>query len=98
MGETLLARACRRRDLFQVQALLRDRADPNERDAQGETALLQAAAQGDLDVVALLLSHGALPQQRAPRERLAEVELQRLGMAMGARASPEAQPPGAEAL
>jgi len=74
--ESLLARACRRRDLFQVQALLRDKADPNLRDSCSETPLLQAAAQGDLDVVALLLSHGADPSLRAPTTRRAEADSQ----------------------
>jgi len=63
--ESLLARACRRRDLFQVQALLRDKADPNERSAAGETPLLEAANGGDVNVVALLLGHGADVATRA---------------------------------
>ena len=37
-------------NFLQVQALLRDKADPNLRDSCSETPLLQAAAQGDLDV------------------------------------------------
>ncbi|CAJ1406053.1 unnamed protein product [Effrenium voratum] len=74
--ESPLARACRRRDLFQVQALLRDKADPNAKDANSETPLLLAAAQGDLDVVALLLGHGAQPAQRAPQSRLPEADSQ----------------------
>ena len=39
--------------LTKVQALLRDKADPNLRDSCSETPLLQAAAQGDLDVSGL---------------------------------------------
>ena len=34
----------------EVQALLRDKADPNVKDCRSETPLLHAAAQGDLDV------------------------------------------------
>lgn len=63
--EPLLLRACRRRDLFQVQALLRDKADPDVRNSAGETPLLEAAAGGNLDVVALLLGFRADPSQRA---------------------------------
>ncbi|CAJ1452284.1 unnamed protein product [Effrenium voratum] len=59
-----------------VQALLRDKADPNAKDANSETPLLLAAAQGDLDVVALLLGHGAQPAQRAPQSRLPEADSQ----------------------
>lgn len=38
---------------LEVQALLRDKADPNVQDCRCETPLLQAAAQGDLDVGSL---------------------------------------------
>lgn len=62
--ESPLARACRRSDLFQVQALLRDKCDPNASNAVGETPLLEAAARGDLNVVALLLGHAGDPKRR----------------------------------
>merc|ERR1719510_1989078 len=64
--ESPLACAARRRDLFQVQALLRDRANVNERNIVGETPLLEVAASGDLNVVALLLGWRADPAERLP--------------------------------
>lgn len=66
ISEPPLERACRQRDLFQVQALLRDRADPNEASAVGEAPILAASAIGDLDVVALLLGHAADPSRAVP--------------------------------
>lgn len=68
--ESPLACATRRKDLFRVQALLRDKADPNVVNAVGETPLLEAAASGDINVVALLLGHAADPAKRAPRGAL----------------------------
>lgn len=60
-AEALLVRAIRDGDLFNIQALLRDRADPNTSLRGGESLLLSAAKTGDLNVVTLLLSSGATP-------------------------------------
>ena len=47
-----------------VQTLLRQRHDPNERDARGLTPLMWAARSGAVDAMAALLDGGADPDAR----------------------------------
>ena len=46
-------------DLETLKDLLEERADVNEQDEQGWTALNWAAGRGDAQAVSLLLEHGA---------------------------------------
>jgi len=77
VNESPLACAVRCCDVFQVQALLRDKADPNSCTAgspdgngcgcSGEPLLLEAIAGGDLNLVALLLGYSADPTAATAR-------------------------------
>lgn len=49
------------RDRFGVAELLDDGKNPNARQSDGQTALMIAVAQGDVDIVRLLLEKGADP-------------------------------------
>ncbi|CAE7427404.1 Lypla2, partial [Symbiodinium sp. CCMP2456] len=71
-----LATAVNQCDLFQVQALLRDRADPNgHSQSPGMSLLLEAAAKTaaqSLDLAALLLGYNADPDAVLDRPRTAK--------------------------
>lgn len=58
LNKQLLA-AAEKDDAPAVRRLLQEGADANARGAQGETALMDAVGRGDVDLVKLLLSHGA---------------------------------------
>lgn len=72
--ETPLVLAVQRQDLFQVQALCRDRADPNSRSLAGTAVIACAEQCGNVDLVALLLGWGASPalQSTPAHERFNE--------------------------
>uniref|UniRef100_A0A8D2LYY4 BRCA1 associated RING domain 1 n=1 Tax=Varanus komodoensis TaxID=61221 RepID=A0A8D2LYY4_VARKO len=59
-GETLLHVASIEGDLYAVEQLLKDGADPNVKDYAGWTPLHEACNHGHKEVVELLLQHGAL--------------------------------------
>lgn len=58
-GRSLLQRACKRGDLNEVLKYLERGADPNESDFCGFTCLHEAALEGHLEVVNVLLEKGA---------------------------------------
>ncbi|CAE7183748.1 Ank1 [Symbiodinium necroappetens] len=60
-----LAFASRIGDLIEVKRLLDAKSDPNSVDAVGETPLFEAAASGDVSVLASLLLAGADPQHQS---------------------------------
>lgn len=64
-GGTPLMHACARQNLVEVEALLRDGADPNVRSETGESALDVAARRGATKVAELLLRHGAYSTKAA---------------------------------
>jgi len=59
LNESRLTEAVRKQDLDEVLKCLQSGEDPNYRDALGETALFEATANGDLEIMAALLVHGA---------------------------------------
>eukprot|EP00930_Biecheleria_cincta_P069418 TRINITY_DN5715_c0_g1_i1.p1 TRINITY_DN5715_c0_g1~~TRINITY_DN5715_c0_g1_i1.p1 ORF type:complete len:310 (+),score=67.20 TRINITY_DN5715_c0_g1_i1:28-930(+) len=60
-----LAFAARQGDLKEVKRLLKKKSDPNACDAVGETPLFEAAASGNVSVVATLLLAGADPEHES---------------------------------
>lgn len=62
---SMLGLACLARDAGTVRMLLERGAKVDHRDTMGRTALFTAAANGDADIVALLLQHGALANVRS---------------------------------
>src|ERR1044072_1597070 len=51
--------AAQARDLLAINAFIDAGINPNAQDADGRTALISAAARGELDVVVALVSRGA---------------------------------------
>ncbi|CAJ1344129.1 unnamed protein product [Effrenium voratum] len=73
LGETQLIKAVRQNDLRTAQYLLEHRADPNEKDdGFGETALMEAAAQGQPNLCKLLLESLANVGYRSPTKLRAQ--------------------------
>jgi len=99
-----LAAAARRGDVEEVKALLRQRANPNERDAAGETPLFSAARGSYTDVVAVLLLGKADPSLRSENGLVAADLLPGppvgalLWLALGAEVSAREQREAFEAL
>jgi len=60
-GESELGLAVRCGRETTVESLLSDSADPNERDAWGQTLLFHAVKRGNFEIIALLLLAGADP-------------------------------------
>ena len=54
-----LLQACKRGDTKRVETLLKEGANPNAKDSFGSTCLMIAAANGYVDVLKLLILHGA---------------------------------------
>jgi len=63
--EAPLLVAAQQADLSEVERILGQGVDPNIADSMGETALFEAAASGNSDMVAALLLHSANPQQQS---------------------------------
>src|SRR5205807_4891426 len=63
-----LARAVEQGDIARVQALFAAGGDVNARDDDGQTLLMKATVQGQLDLVHLLLDHGARVDDTSLRE------------------------------
>src|SRR5213083_2184219 len=59
----LLVRSCGAGDVIFARALLEAGANPSFRDVNGESALQQSIHKGNLNLVELLLRHGANPNQ-----------------------------------
>mmetsp|Transcript_44599 Transcript_44599/g.105749 ORF Transcript_44599/g.105749 Transcript_44599/m.105749 type:complete len:512 (+) Transcript_44599:75-1610(+) len=64
-GSSLVAMAVAAGDLPKLRVLLRGGAEVDGCDLTGETALFEAASQGDADLMALLLLHRADPNHRS---------------------------------
>jgi len=60
-GDAPLTLAARVGNLKEVMQLLQSNADPNLGDAVGETPLFESCANGNADISAALLVHGADP-------------------------------------
>ena len=58
-GRTELLLAARSGDTKEIERLIADGADPDERDRRGRTALVHAASAGNGDAIAMLLEAGA---------------------------------------
>ena len=64
-----LVDAAKSGDLARVQALLDAAIDPNQRNAEGDTALMYACAQAHPDVVRCLLDSGAEVNAPGPAQQ-----------------------------
>ena len=58
-----LKEAVTRKDTLLAARLIKDGADPNEKDENGSTLLMQACHFPDLPIARFLLSHGATPDE-----------------------------------
>src|ERR1017187_9104772 len=101
--DTALPKAARERDLARLKSLLDSGADPNRRDANGSTALIQAGAGGQAAATHALVAAGANPNLtssggRTPLLEAAlggRVEIARLLISAGGGAHPPPPAPGA---
>jgi len=90
VGDPEMHRAAKQGDLDVLQARLRAGSDPNARDVDGRTALLNAVAAGRLDAARLLLASGADVNGKSSEGRTALIEAAESGRLDAARLLVEA--------